>query len=109
MGQLPHEQASHGLEVIERSARAEAQLVESLLDLSRIAAGKMKLETERVDLSAVLETVVESQRPAADARGMTMNVVLPTGAVILIGDSGRLQQIFSNLVTNAVKFTPQGG
>jgi PAS domain S-box-containing protein len=108
-GQIPLESAGHALEVIERNARVEAQLVESLLDLSRIAAGKLKLDSERVDLSAVLETVVDSIRPAADAKGIMLDFSAPAGSFVLIGDSGRLQQIFSNLLTNAVKFTPRAG
>jgi signal transduction histidine kinase len=106
---MPFERASHALDIIERNARAEAQLVESLLDLSRISAGKLKLETERVDLSALVEAVVESLRPSTAAKAVTLNVAAPAGPVILIGDSGRLQQIFSNLLTNAIKFTPRGG
>jgi signal transduction histidine kinase/ActR/RegA family two-component response regulator len=107
--ELPRERARHAFEVIERNARAEAQLVESLLDLSRIAAGKLKLDTERVDLISVVETVVDSLRPAADTRGLTLEVAALPGPVVVIGDSGRLQQIFSNLLTNAMKFTPRGG
>jgi PAS domain S-box-containing protein len=108
-GEMPLESASHAIEVIERNARVEAQLVESLLDLSRITAGKFKLDSERVDLSAVLQTVVDSQRPAADAKGITLNLTAPSGSVVLVGDSGRLEQIFSNLLTNAIKFTSRGG
>jgi PAS domain S-box-containing protein len=108
-GQMPAERASHALEVIERNARVEAQLVESLLDLSRIAAGKLKLDTERVDLSSLVQTVVDSIRPAATAKGVTLDVAARPGPMVVIGDSGRLQQIFSNLLTNAVKFTPRDG
>ena len=108
-GEMPVERVSHALEVIERNARLEAQLVESLLDLSRIAAGKFRLDSGRVDLSVVLKTVVDSQRPAAEAKGITLNFAASSGAAVLVGDSGRLQQIFSNLLTNSVKFTAQGG
>jgi PAS domain S-box-containing protein len=101
--------ASHALEVIERNARLEAQLVESLLDLSRIAAGKLELVKERVDLLSVLQTVVDSLRPAANAKGITLDVAAQPGPVVVIGDSGRLQQIFSNLLTNALKFTSRDG
>src|SRR5205823_9755964 len=99
----------HALEVIERNARVESQLVESLLDLSRIAAGKLKLDMERVDLSSVLQAVVDSLRPAAGNKGISLNVTMPPASVMMIGDSGRLQQIFSNLIMNAVKFSSRGG
>jgi len=108
-GQIPVERASHAFEVIERNARLEAQLVESLLDLSRIAAGQLRLDTERVDLSPLVQAVVDSVRPAADAKGLTIDVHAPGGVLTVIGDSGRLQQVFSNLLTNAIKFTPRGG
>jgi PAS domain S-box-containing protein len=108
-GQIPLERASHALEVIERNARVEAQLVESLLDLSRIAAGKLRLDTERVDLSYVVRAVVDSLGPATDAKSIRVEMDLPVTPLVVIGDSGRLQQILSNLLTNAVKFTPHGG
>jgi CheY-like chemotaxis protein len=108
-GHLPLEQTGHAFEVIERNARVEAQLVESLLDLSRIEAGKLELDTERVDLSLLVHTVVDSLRPAADDKGLTLDVVIAAAPLIVIGDSGRLQQVFANLLTNAVKFTPRGG
>jgi signal transduction histidine kinase/ActR/RegA family two-component response regulator len=108
-GQMPLERASHALEVIERNARAEAQLVESLLDLSRIAAGKLRLDTERVDLSSLVQAVVDSLRPSANAKGVALEMAARPGPMVVVGDSGRLQQIFSNLLTNAVKFTTQDG
>ncbi|PYS36997.1 MAG: hypothetical protein DMG14_22795, partial [Acidobacteria bacterium] len=108
-GQMPLERAAHALEVIERNARVEAQLVESLLDLSRISAGKLKLDDERVHVASVVEAVVDSLRPAADERAITLELRVPRTPVIVIGDSGRLQQIFSNLVANAVKFTSREG
>jgi PAS domain S-box-containing protein len=107
-GDAPAEHVKQAYEVIERNARAEVRLVESLLDLSRIVAGQMRLDSERVDLPALLETVIDSVRPAADAKAIRLEITAPRG-IILIGDSDRLQQIFSNLLTNAVKFTPRGG
>jgi signal transduction histidine kinase len=106
---MPRDRADHALEVIERNAQAEAQLVDSLLDLSRIAAGKLQLDSERVDLPALLEAVVDSVRPASDFKSITLEITPPAGPVIVVGDSSRLQQIFSNLLNNAVKFTPDGG
>jgi PAS domain S-box-containing protein len=108
-GRLPFEQASHALEVIERNARIETQLVDSLLDLSRITAGKLKLNMDRVDLSSVVRAVVDSLRPGADAKGITIDLTVPPGPVTIRGDGGRLQQIFSNLVSNALKFTSRNG
>jgi PAS domain S-box-containing protein len=106
---LPFERAGHALEVIERNARVEVQLVESLLDLSRVVAGKMKLDMERVDLSSAVEAVADSIRPSADAKAIVLDVAVPPNPLVIIGDNGRLQQILSNLVSNAVKFTPRGG
>jgi len=108
-GQLTPGRASQALEIIEKNARVEAQLVESLLDLSRIAAGKLKLHTERVDLLSIAHTIVDSMRPAAGNKGVSIELSTPQDPIIVVGDSGRLQQIFSNLLTNAVNFTPRGG
>jgi PAS domain S-box-containing protein len=107
--QIPIEQAHRAIEVIERNARVETQLVESLLDLSRIAAGKLEMDSERVDLAVVLQSVVDSIRPSADAKGITLELAVPASPILLIGDSGRLQQVFSNLLSNAVKFTGNRG
>src|SRR5262249_52409559 len=87
-GNTPPAQANHALEVIERNARSEAQLVESLLDLSRIAAGKLRLDAKRVDLLPILQIVVDSQRPAADAKRLTLDLIAPSGPVVVVGDSG---------------------
>jgi PAS domain S-box-containing protein len=108
-GKISLEEGGHALEVIERNARVEAQLVESLLDLSRIAAGKFKMDTERVDLLSVLHAVVDSLRPAVQAKNLTLDIAASSEPVAVIGDSARLQQIFSNLLTNAIKFTPRDG
>jgi PAS domain S-box-containing protein len=107
-GDTPAERVEQAYEVIERNARAEARLVESLLELSRIAAGQLKLDSERVDLPVLLETIIDSVRPAADTKSIKLEMTSPQ-AIVLIGDAGRLQQVFSNLLTNAVKFTPPGG
>jgi PAS domain S-box-containing protein len=107
-GQMPLERATQALEVIDRNARLEAQLVESLLDLSRITAGKLQLDSERIELAALLGSVMDSLRPAADEKGINLQISTEPD-VVIVGDSARLQQIFSNLLTNAVKFTPRGG
>jgi len=97
-----------GLAVIERNTRAQAQLVDDLLDMGRVTSGKMRLDVQRVDLAAAIEAAVETARPAADAKGLRLQKVLDPG-VIVAGDPGRLQQVFWNLLSNAVKFTPRGG
>jgi PAS domain S-box-containing protein len=97
-----------GVDVIYRNARAQAQLIEDLLDLSRVVAGKMRLSMERVALPAVVDAAIEAVRPAAEARGIqVLSSVEPIEAIR--GDSARLQQILWNLLSNAVKFTSTGG
>ncbi|HEX4997445.1 MAG TPA: ATP-binding protein [Terriglobia bacterium] len=108
-GRLPSEQANHAFEVIERNAKAEVQLVDSLLDLSRIVAGQLTLDMAPVDLSPIVEGVVDSLKPGAVAKGVSLELELPAAPLIVTGEAGRLRQIVSNIVSNAVKFTPQGG
>ncbi len=108
-GVLDDERRRHAYDVIERSARAQAQLIEDLLDVSRIMAGKMRLEVRPVALAPIIERAVEVVRPSADAKGIGMQVVLDSEAGAVRGDEGRLQQVVWNLLTNAVKFTPKGG
>jgi PAS domain S-box-containing protein len=101
-------QLGEGLKVIERNARAQAQIIEDLLDMSSIISGKVRLEMRGVDAASILEAAVNAVRPAAEAKGIELTLVLdPTGAVR--ADPNRLQQVFWNLLTNAVKFTPKGG
>lgn len=102
------ERRARALETIERNARAQSQLVEDLLDVSRIVSGKLQLHVERVDVAAIVEAALESARPAADAKSLDVAVSLDPDAHIM-GDAGRVQQIVWNLLSNAVKFTPQGG
>lgn len=108
-GVLDDARRVHAYEVIERSARAQAQLIEDLLDVSRIMAGKMRLEVRPVPLAPILERAVEVVRPSADAKGIAVHVVLDSEVGPVLGDEGRLQQVVWNLLTNAVKFTPKGG
>lgn len=97
-----------GLSVIERNAQVQADLIGDLLDMSRIIAGKMRLDVQEVALAGVIEAAIDTARPAADAKGLRLQKVLdPT--VIVAGDPGRLQQVFWNLLINAVKFTPKRG
>jgi PAS domain S-box-containing protein len=98
-----------GVEVIDRNARAQAQLIGDLLDLSRIVNGKMRLNVHRVDLPVVLDAAIEAVRPAAAARRIRIDSVIEPIAQPLHGDATRLQQVLWNLLSNAVKFTPEGG
>jgi signal transduction histidine kinase/ActR/RegA family two-component response regulator len=98
-----------GLEAIQRNAESQAQLLEGLLDVSRIATGKLELELRPVDFVAVIEAAVEAARPAAEAKGVRMEARLDPAAAPVWGDRERLQQIVGNLLSNAVKFTPTAG
>jgi PAS domain S-box-containing protein len=100
---------AEGLATIERNARAQTQIIEDLLDMSRIISGKVRLDVQRVDLAAAVRSAVETLKPTADAKGVRLAVILDPGAGPVNGDPNRLQQIFWNLLTNAVKFTPRGG
>ena len=109
MRTLDEQKTMRALETIERSARAQAQLIDDLLDISRIVAGKFRLEVRPVDLAAVIEQAVDVVRPAADAKAIRLQLLLDTETGMLAGDPARLQQVVWNLVSNAVKFTPKGG
>jgi signal transduction histidine kinase len=96
-------------ERIERNALSQAQLIEDLLDVSRITAGKLRLDVERVELAPVIENAVDSVRTAADARNIQLRVIADPRAGFVSGDKEQLQQIVWNLLSNAIKFTPRGG
>lgn len=98
-----------GLEVIERNARVQTQLIEDLLDMSRIISGKVRLNVQPVDVSAVIDAAVASVVAAADAKGIRIQKVLDPSAGPVMGDPARLQQIVWNLLSNAIKFTPKDG
>jgi CheY-like chemotaxis protein/two-component sensor histidine kinase len=100
---------AEGLQTIERNARAQTQIIEDLLDMSRIISGKVRLEVRRVDLAALLEEAVNAVRPAADAKEIRLQTVLDSSSACVSGDPNRLQQIFWNLLANSIKFTPRGG
>jgi PAS domain S-box-containing protein len=108
-GALTESLLSDGLEVIERNARAQAKLIEDLLDMSRIISGRIRLEVQPVELPQVLEAACEAVKPGADAKGVRLERVLDEGGPPLLGDPMRLQQVAWNLLNNAVKFTPKGG
>jgi len=95
--------------VIDRNARAQVHLINDLLDLSRIMTGKIRLDLQPVSLSEAVEAAVESARPAAEAKDIRMTVTLDPAKAVVRADSGRIQQVVWNLLTNAIKFTPKGG
>ena len=107
--QLDAQRTEHAFEVIDRNIRIQAKLVEDLLDVSRIISGKMRLDVQVVNLMEVAHAVLDSVRPSADAKHITVHPVLDTQAAVIMGDSARLQQILWNLLANAIKFTPKGG
>ena len=107
-GTLSENDVPRALETIERNAQAQAQLIEDLLDVSRIVSGKLRLDMRPVDIGEVLEEAIDTVRPTADARGVTLvGAVNHVGPVS--GDAQRLQQVVWNLLSNSIKFTPPGG
>jgi PAS domain S-box-containing protein len=97
------------IETIERNARAQAQLIEDLLDVSRIIQGKFRLDVQPLELKGLVEAAIETVRPAADAKEIRIQAVLDPAAGPVAGDSNRLQQVIWNLLSNAIKFTNKGG
>jgi signal transduction histidine kinase/ActR/RegA family two-component response regulator len=98
-----------GTEAIERNARLQTQLIDDLLDMSRIVSGKIRLDLQRVDLASIVEAAVDSVRPSAEAKHIQMRKAIDPLAGQVSGDPTRLQQVFWNLLTNAIKFTPKDG
>ncbi|NOK09182.1 response regulator [Corallococcus exercitus] len=108
-GQLGPEKAARALEAVERNTQVQTQLIEDLLDVSRIITGKMRLEIRPVNPAAFIEAALDSVRHAAEAKGVTLCAELPPGSGSIHGDTDRLQQMVWNLLSNAIKFTPRGG
>jgi signal transduction histidine kinase/ActR/RegA family two-component response regulator len=108
-GRLDPAAAAKGFEVIERSATTQAQIVDDLLDVARIARGQLRLDVRLVELVPVIEAAVDAVRPAAQARGIEIASVLVPRAGMVNGDPGRLQQVVWNLLANAIKFSLPGG
>ncbi|MGH9881549.1 MAG: response regulator, partial [Pyrinomonadaceae bacterium] len=108
-GKLDETQMARALETIERNARSQSQLIDDLLDVSRIITGKLQIELRPVDLSSVIETAMDALRPAFEAKAINFETKLEPTACLVLGEANRLQQIFWNLFSNAVKFTPQDG
>jgi CheY-like chemotaxis protein len=107
-GKLTAEQQINALDTIERNARIQTQLVNDLLDVSRIVTGKMDLEASVVQLDRAVESAVDSARLPAGSRGIDLVAHISRGAWSVRGNPERLQQVFSNLLSNAVKFSPKG-
>jgi PAS domain S-box-containing protein len=107
--QLDDASTARALETIERNAKAQSQLIEDILDVSRVITGKLRLEVQPVNLASVIESAINAVLPAADAKGIRLQRVLDTGSSIVSGDPARLQQIIWNLLSNAIKFTPKDG
>jgi signal transduction histidine kinase len=106
---LSPEQHANALEIVERNAQLQVQLVNDLLDVSRIITGKLELEQQIVPLDHVLRNAVESARPAAAARALSLELAAPPGAWAVRGSAGRLAQVVGNVLANAVKFSRDGG
>ncbi len=108
-GKLEGEARDRALEIIHRNAQSQNQLISDLLDVSRIISGKLRLDLRTVDLPKVIEAAVEATRPAAEGKGIRLNTALDPHAGPVNGDADRLQQVVWNLLTNSIKFTPEGG
>jgi signal transduction histidine kinase len=108
-GKLDADGASHAVEVIERNAAAQRQIIEDLLDVSRIVTGKLRISTQPVDLLLVIHAAIDAVRPAAEAKEISISTHIEAPDSIVRADVERLQQVFWNLLANAVKFTPHGG
>jgi PAS domain S-box-containing protein len=108
-GGLDAKMIKNAADVIERSGKAQTQLIDDLLDTARIISGKLRLEVGPVDLVQVIEQAIQTIQPAADAKGISIETDLPSEIGQITGDPARLQQVTWNLLSNAVKFTPQGG
>jgi CheY-like chemotaxis protein len=103
------EDVAQAVPIIERNVRAQSQLIEDLLDMSRIEAGKIKLDIQQIDLAALVSAGIESIRPAAQAKQIRLTSAFSNVFGIVIGDKDRLQQVIWNLLINAIKFTPKHG
>jgi len=109
LGQLTPDNIAKALDTIERNARAQAQLVDDLLDVSRIITGKLRMDVRPADPNEFIDAAVEAVRPAAEAKGVRVQKVVDTGLLSIPGDPVRLQQVVWNLLSNAIKFTPRDG
>src|SRR6185312_4381101 len=106
---LPPEVREEALQMMDRQVKQMVRLVDDLMDVSRITRGKIELKTEAVDLGELLRCAVEISKPHIDQFGHKLSVNLPQNPVILNADFTRLAQVFSNLLNNAAKYSPEGG
>jgi PAS domain S-box-containing protein len=99
----------NGLKIIERNARAQSEIINDILDVSRIITGKLYIDSQPIDLAPIITSVVDMQRLAAGAKSISLSVSIDPNVGLVVGDPDRLQQVMWNLVSNAIKFTPNGG
>ncbi|MEO8991357.1 MAG: ATP-binding protein [Nitrosospira sp.] len=108
-GNMKNDDIHRGLETIERNARAQNKLIEDLLEMSSIISGKVRLDMQQLDVVSLIETAVESIKPTAQAKGVALHKKIAPRISPIMGDLNRLQQVFWNLLSNSLKFTPKGG
>jgi signal transduction histidine kinase/CheY-like chemotaxis protein len=108
-GTLDAASANLAIETIERNAKLQVQLIDDLLDVSRILRGKLQLDFETIDLAYVVQAALETVQLAAEVKSIQLDLQISADTCKVLGDANRLQQVVSNLLTNAVKFTPTGG
>ncbi|HEY0428268.1 MAG TPA: ATP-binding protein [Pyrinomonadaceae bacterium] len=108
-GNLKEENTRNALEIIERNAKAQAEIIGDILDVSRIITGKLQIESKTIELTRVIRASIDTLRPAADAKSISLSILLDENTGLIVGDADRLQQIIWNLVSNAIKFTTAGG
>lgn len=108
-GRLDRESSNHALEVIERNAWAQKQIIEDILDVSRVITGKLQLNLGPVDLVAVIDAALDAMRPALEAKDIKIETIIDASLRMVPGDADRLQQVVWNVLSNAAKFTPAGG
>jgi signal transduction histidine kinase/ActR/RegA family two-component response regulator len=108
-GRLDEASIARAIDTIDRNAKMQAQLIEDILDVSRVITGKLRLRNESVDIASVINAAIDSVQLAIDSKDLHLEVTLDPSARHTFGDAGRLQQVVWNLLSNAIKFTPPGG
>jgi len=108
-GKIEADEAAHALEAVERNAKAQARLIEDLLDASRIVSGELRLDIRCVDLASIIQAAIDTIQPSADAKNIDIHTDIDRNTGVCWGDPNRLEQVVWNLLSNAVKFTPPGG
>ena len=108
-GQTSNAEMAEGLDVIQRNVRVQVQLIDDLLDMSRIISGKLRLDVQRIDLPKIIKAAMEVVQLAAEAKGVRLEAIVDPIAGPVTGDPNRMQQVVWNLLANAIKFTPRGG